>query len=171
MTSRPAAAKRTHPRPSSSVSEIAPGIFVGGWNDAVAFRGVRICVLDELPAEPIPESIHVPIYDESKDQAIRANLDRVAELASVAHARKEPVLLFCGQGVRRGSLAGAWYLHRSEGVPLDAAYERIRAVRPQIQHIREWVGAWSALNDEPDEKRAGRRAGPARSDGARERRT
>ncbi|MCI4317700.1 MAG: dual specificity protein phosphatase family protein [Thermoplasmata archaeon] len=147
--------------PTSSASEIAPGVFVGGWNDAVGFSGTRVCVLDELPAEPIPGSTHIPIYDESTDRAIRANLERVADLAAAARSRQEPVLLFCGHGVRRGSLAGAWYLHRSEGVSLDAAYDRIRAARPQIQHLNEWVGDWKALDQEATHPHPRRRANRA----------
>jgi hypothetical protein len=141
---RPAAKKKA---PSSTASEIAPGVFVGGWNDAVGFSGTRVCVLDELPAEPVPGSTHIPIYDESTDQAIPGNLEKVAALVAAARAKNEPALMFCGHGVRRGSLAGAWYLHRSEGISLDAAYDRVRAVRPQIQHINEWVGGWKALEE------------------------
>lgn len=155
---RPASTRKT---PSSTASEIAPGVFVGGWNDAVGFSGTRVCVLDERPAEPVPGSAHIPVYDESTDRAIPANLEKVADLVRDARSRNEPALLFCGHGVRRGSLAGAWYLHRSEGISLDAAYDRIRAVRPQIQHIREWVGGWKALEEEasrPKPPRPGNRA-------------
>jgi hypothetical protein len=147
MTPPRAASSTKKSPPATSASEIAPGVFVGGWNDAVGFRGAKICVLDDAPAEPIPGARHIPIYEEASDRAIRANLDRVATLVTTARAKHEPVVLFCGHGVRRGSLAGAWYLHESEGISLDAAYERIRAVRPQIQHIREWVGTWETLED------------------------
>jgi hypothetical protein len=51
-----------------------------------------------------------------------------------------PVLVFCGHGIRRGPLAAAWYLHRSEGLTLAEAYTRIRAVRPQIEEAKEWIG-------------------------------
>lgn len=152
---RPAAKK---PARSSTASEIAPGVFVGGWKDALAFAGTRVCVLDEVPEEPIPGSTHVPIYDEATDRAIAPNLEKVADLVTVARSKGEPALMFCGHGVRRGSLAGAWYLHRSEGISLDAAYDRIRAVRPQIQHVNEWVGEWKALEEE-----AGRAPPRARS--------
>jgi hypothetical protein len=130
---------------STDASEIAPGVFVGGWNDAITFPGTKICVLDDPPAEPIPGATHIPIYNEAKDEALRANLDRVASLVEEARARREPVLVFCGHGVRRGSLAGAWYLHASEGISLDAAYDRVRVVRPKIQTLRDWVGGWQSL--------------------------
>lgn len=121
-------------------SEIAPGVFVGGWKDAEQFAGTRLCVLDDPPAQPLPGMVHVPIYEEPGDQVIPANLDRVAELAKAARGRGEPVLLFCGHGIRRGSLAGAWYLHRSERIPLATAYERVRSARPQIETLEQWVG-------------------------------
>jgi protein-tyrosine phosphatase len=132
---------------TSNPSEIAPGVYVGGWDDAVHFRGTRVCVLDEAPEEKLPAEAHVPIYDEKKDQPMRANLDRVAHLVEAARAKNEPVLLFCGHGVRRGPLAGAWYLHEHDGLSLDAAYEKVRAARPKTQHVKEWVGNWKVLVD------------------------
>ncbi|MCI4362038.1 MAG: dual specificity protein phosphatase family protein [Thermoplasmata archaeon] len=145
MTPTPSASRAKKSPLPTNASEIAPGVFVGGWNDAVGFPGTKICVLDDPPAEPIPGASHVPIYDEAKDQAIRPNLDRVAALVSAARGRKESVLLFCGHGVRRGSLAGAWYLHSSAGISLDAAYDQVRSVRPKIEVLHEWVGNWQAL--------------------------
>lgn len=130
----------------SSVSEIAPGVYVGGWNDAVRFEGARFCVLDEA-ADEMPADAHRPIYDETKDAPIKANLDEVADLVRGARSRGKPVLLFCGHGIRRSPLAGAWYLHRTEGLTLDAAYDRIRSVRPKVEHVREWVGHWQLLEE------------------------
>jgi len=132
---------------ASKASEIAPGVYVGGWNDAVEFHGMRVCVLDEVTEEPLPAEQHLPIYDEKNDQPLRANLDRIAGMVETARAKNEPVLLFCGHGIRRGSLAGAWYLHRHDGLSLDAAYEKVRAVRPKIQHVKDWVGDWKVLVD------------------------
>lgn len=153
MTAKKQATKKT-PRPRQAhASEIAPGVFVGGWDDALGFEGARFCVLDEVPKDDLPADAHIPIYDDATDSPIRKNLDTLADRVSAARSRGRPVLLFCGHGVRRGSLAGAWYLHRSEGVPLDRAYARIKAVRPQIQHVREWVGHWESLADpEADRK-------------------
>ena len=130
---------------TSKASEIAPGVYVGGWSDAEQFQGTRICVLDEAPDDRIPGDTLVPIYNEKQDRPIRENLDRVAKMVETARTAKQPVLLFCGHGIRRGSLAGAWYLHAHDGISLDAAYARVRAVRPKIQHVKEWVGDWKGL--------------------------
>jgi dual specificity protein phosphatase-like protein len=130
---------RKAPSRANGPSEIAPGVFVGGWNDALKFEGARFCVLDDAP-EDRPPSAHVQIYEESNDRAIPANLDRLAADVRAAHGRGQPVLMFCGHGIRRSPLAGAWYLHRAEGLPLAKAYERIRAVRPKIEEAREWIG-------------------------------
>ncbi|MCI4326861.1 MAG: dual specificity protein phosphatase family protein [Thermoplasmata archaeon] len=140
-SSRPAAKAKSH-APKSNASEIAPGVFVGGWNDAAEFVGVRVCVLDDPPEEPLPGSTHVPIYDEKQDAALPANLDRVARLVEDARGNGKPVIVFCGHGIRRGSLAGAWYLHRQSGISLDEAYERVRAVRPKIEEGKSWIGHW-----------------------------
>ncbi|MCI4372053.1 MAG: dual specificity protein phosphatase family protein [Thermoplasmata archaeon] len=128
----------TAPR-KNGLSEIAPEVYVGGWKDAETFGGTRFCVLDEAP-EGMPKGTHIPIYDEATDRAIVSNLDRLADSVMTARARGEPVLLFCGHGVRRSPLAGAWYLHRSEKISLDAAYDRIQNVRPKIERAEKWVG-------------------------------
>jgi protein-tyrosine phosphatase len=145
MTPKTAAKKPpTAKRPLPSPQEIAPGVFLGGWNDAVKFSGQRFCVLDEAP-EDMPPATHVPIYDEGKDAPIVTNLDRVAAGMDSARRAKEPVIVFCGHGVRRSPLAAAWYLHRYEKLSLDEAYARIRAVRPKVETPREWIGNWKQL--------------------------
>jgi hypothetical protein len=120
-------------------SEVAPGIFVGGWHDAAAFVGERFCVLDEKPDESM-HSTHIPIYNEADDRADPMRLEQLANAVAGAHAAGRRVLIFCGHGVRRSPLAAAWYLHRSQGLSLDAAYERIRAVRPKVEPARSWLG-------------------------------
>jgi hypothetical protein len=130
-TARPKAKK-------TGASEVAPGVYVGGWKDSVAFEGARFCVLDEAP-EDLSGATHVPIYDSEKGQAIPANLERLAQAMEKAHEDGTPVIVFCGHGIRRGPLGAAWYLHRAEGLPLDAAFDRIAAVRPKIERPREWI--------------------------------
>jgi len=137
---RSPSAKKTVPSPQ----EIAPGVYLGGWNDAVKFSGKRFCVLDEAP-DDMPPATHVPIYDETKDAPIVANLDRVAAGMNSARKEKEPVIVFCGHGVRRSPLAAAWYLHRYEKLSLDEAYARIRALRPKVETPKEWIGNWKPL--------------------------
>jgi hypothetical protein len=126
-------------------SEVAPGLFVGGWNDAAAFDGVRFCVLDEAP-EGMPEATHVPIYDERTGAAQRPNLDRLAQEIGKARAGGRPVLVFCGHGVRRSPLAVAWYLHRAEKIPLDEAFERVRAARPRAEPPAAGLGDPASLD-------------------------
>jgi Dual specificity phosphatase, catalytic domain len=140
----PMVASKSHPTPAkprskNGPSEIAPGIFVGGWKEAVGFEGTRICVLD-APPEDMPPATHIRIYDEEADRAVRENLDRAVTAMKDAHDRGEPVLVFCGHGVRRSPLAAAWYLHRVEHLSLDAAYDRIRSVRPKVEQARDWTG-------------------------------
>lgn len=132
--------------PATNASEVRPGFFVGGWEDAERFDGTKFCVLDEAPPD-MPPATHVAIYDGSKRQPIPANLDRLATLIGTARAKQEPVLVFCGHGVRRAPLAGAWYLHRSEGISLDDSFARVRAVRPDIEHVKKWAKGWKVLVD------------------------
>jgi len=153
-------AKRATPKKKATVSphspsEIATGVFVGSWNDAVSFRGKRYCVLDELPADA-PADEGLTIYDEARAAPIRANLDRLAGLIDRARKNGDPVLVFCGHGIRRSPLGGAWYLHRSEGISLEEAYARIRAVRPKVEEAKDWIEHTEALS-EPSAARGGGR--------------
>ncbi|HTP53856.1 MAG TPA: hypothetical protein VML94_02690 [Thermoplasmata archaeon] len=140
---------------SSNPSEIADGVFVGGWKDATSFAGARFCVLDERPEEldEMPGTEHLPIYDGTTDAPKVENLDRITEMAHRAREQGTPVLLFCGHGVRRGSLAGAWYLHRYGNLTLDQAFERVAAVRPQIERPEEWMKGWKVLLEAPPPRR------------------
>ena len=137
-TAKKATPKRTKAR-TDGPSEIAPGVSVGGWRDALRFEGSRFCVLDEAP-DDMPSATHIKIYDDSSDRAIVENLDELAREIQRERSNGRPVLVFCGHGVRRSPLAGAWYLHRAEGLTLDEAYERIRSVRPKIEEAKEWIG-------------------------------
>jgi len=133
---RPSAEKQASRR--TSPAEIAPGVFVGGWKDATRFEGERFCVLDEA-RDDLPPCVHVPIFSETTGEVNRRNLDRLAKLVQTARSEGKPALIFCGMGIRRGPLGGAWYLHRAEHLSLDEAYARVRAVRPQTEHARDWV--------------------------------
>ncbi|HTT73157.1 MAG TPA: dual specificity protein phosphatase family protein [Thermoplasmata archaeon] len=130
----------------SRASEVEPGLFVGGWKDAVEFEGARFCVLDEAP-DGVPGATHIPVYDGATDGANRSNLDRLAK--EIERARKDgrPVIVFCGHGVRRSPLGAAWYLHRARSIPLDAAFDRIAAVRPQVERPQEWLGSTESLEE------------------------
>ena len=129
---------------SKSPSEIAPQVYVGNWEDAQQFDGARFCVLDEAPAD-MPKATHIPIYDESTDRADSKSLDRLAKAMQEAHAKGQPVLVFCHQGRYRSPLGAAWYLHRTEGLTLEKAFEKVRAARPKAKPASEWVGNYSEL--------------------------
>jgi protein-tyrosine phosphatase len=143
---KPTPPRKSRVRPKSP-AEFASGVFVGGWNDAVVFEGTRFCVLDEEPAE-MPRSTHIPIYDDRSGAALRTNLDRLAREIGAARAAGRPVLVYCGHGLRRSPLAAAWYLHRSEQLPLPEAFERVRAVRPKAEPPSSWMGNAASLEGE-----------------------
>jgi protein-tyrosine phosphatase len=139
---------RVQDRPPPTGTEVAPGVFVGGWVDAARFSGAKICVRSEAP-EGMSHVTHLPVYDEEREEPIRPNLDRVVDAIRAKRANGETVLVFCGHGVRRGPLAVAWYLHRTDGISLDAAFARVAAVRPQIEHVRAWARHWRTLDSPP----------------------
>jgi len=126
------------------LSEIAPGVFVGNWEGAQRFEGARFCVLDAAP-DDMPPATHVQIYDEATDRADPKSLDRLASAMSAARAKGEPVLVFCHKGLYRSPLGAAWFLHRSEGLPLDQAFERVQEARPKAKSASNWVGNYAEL--------------------------
>jgi hypothetical protein len=137
---------------TTAASGFAPGLFVGGWKDAESFSGAWFCVLDEAP-DGWPPGTHFAIYDGEKDAPILENLDHVAQLMHAAASRHGKVIVYCARRVRRPPLAPAWYLHRYASLPLEEAYARVRAVRPQIEEATEWMDHWQVLES----------AGPDRS--------
>ena len=127
-----------------SPSEFTPGVFVGNWEDAQQFEGARFCVLDAAP-EDMPAATHIQIYHEDGDRADPKALDRLAKAMSAARANGEPVLVFCHKGLYRSPLGAVWFLHRSEGLTLDQAAERVQAVRPKAKAPSSWVGNYVDL--------------------------
>ncbi len=138
---------RTRNRSGSAASEISPGVYVGGSQDALRFDGAKFCVRDD-PTERPADATHIPVYDPSTDRAIPANLERLAREIARARARGDPVLVFCGHGIRRGPLGVAWYLRRAEGLSLAAAYARVRVARPTIEEARVWIRDTSNLDSD-----------------------
>jgi len=153
MPARPSTTPRKPARTKPTAAEVRPGLFVGGWGDAQKFSGTKFCVLDEAPPD-MPAATHVAIFDEATEEPIVSSLDQLSELISAARTREEPVLVFCGHGVRRSPLAVAWHLHRSESIPLDDAFDRIRAVRPFIEPVHAWAKGWKVL-EAADRRRSG----------------
>lgn len=119
-------------------------MFVGNWEDAQRFEGAKFCVLD-APPKDMPPATHIQIYDEGTDRADPKSLDRLVNAMKAQHAKGEPVLVFCHQGLYRSPLGAAWYLHRAEGLTLDQAYERVRSVRPKAKPAAGWVGNYADL--------------------------
>lgn len=128
---------KSSPR-SNGPSEIAPGVFIGARRDADRFEGVWFCVLDEAPPD-LPDATHIPLLEAGTGAANRSNLDRLVRGIRQARAEGRPVLIYCGHGIRRSPLGGAWYLRAELGLPLEAAFDRIAAVRPQVERPREWL--------------------------------
>ena len=128
-----------------TASEVVGGLFVGGEPDSLRFEGARICVRDQDAPPTRSSDVHLPVYDPVLRQPIRENLDRVADRIEQSRAEGRPVLVYCGFGHRRAPLAAVWYLHRVLGIGLDEAYDRVRVVRPGVEHVRRWIGEVSAL--------------------------
>ncbi len=128
-------------------SEILPGLWIGTYRDSYAWKGFAICVLEERFSE-LPKTVaHVPILDPdgfdggdgSSLRAVYAQLEAVNDLVDAALARKDTVLVCCGQGIERSPLAVVWYLHRRKGMTVTQAYALVRSKRPEVQERLEWL--------------------------------
>lgn len=124
--------------------EIVPGIFVGDEDDCCAFDGVVICVSD-LPSMG-HQCLNVPIlkYGDGPPPpdyvtADRKKLALVTKSINAARGRGFPVLVHCAAGIERSPLAVAWYIAHQRHIPLEAAYEIIKAKHPITQDRRYWV--------------------------------
>ena len=84
--------------------------------------------------------VHIPIYDPETGRARFEEIEKVVSLVSAAlRSGDQDVLVSCGSGTERSPLAIAWYLHRTEGLDVSAAYSDISGKRPQVQPRLEWL--------------------------------
>ena len=122
-----------------SPQEVAPGVFVGGWDDATHFTGAKFCVMDD-PPQGLPGTVHIPIYDEVRNAPILPNLEILAQRVRLAHdvgAPRAGVLRPRDpSGAARRGLVPASVRAADRGGGL----RQVRSVRPKIEHARDWIG-------------------------------
>lgn len=124
--------------------EVVPGLFVGNLQDAAAWPGPRLCVLENWPGYwpdyPCrPGDAHIPIFNGA--EASVAALDACAAWLEERLAAGEKVLLHCGAGMERSPLTAAWFLYRRRGLTWEQAYAVVQAARPLTQRRDAWVPA------------------------------
>jgi protein-tyrosine phosphatase len=123
--------------------EITPGIFVGEDHDCDPFDGVAICVTDG----PLwgHRCLHIPILkygDGPAPDYVSADRKQLALVTKSINAARHvglPVLVHCAAGIERSPLAVAWYIAHQRNIPLEAAYEIVKAKHPITQDRRYWV--------------------------------
>ena len=141
------------------MNEIVPGLYVSGygeWTDEVydEDKWLVICVLENCNQqgfERYPRIEHTKHYPLLRGEQIspseyatrwpasRQALDQVAsEIATGIHEGRN-VLVHCGAGLERSPLAVVWYLSKSMGISIDAAYEIVRRARPQVYDRQSWL--------------------------------
>jgi protein-tyrosine phosphatase len=141
------------------MNEVVPGLWVSGygeWTDAVydEDKWLVVCVLENCEQEgfkryePIPHTKHYPLlrgeqmdngYYATRFPASKQALDQVASEIAMGLREGRNVLVHCGAGVERSPLAIAWYLSKSMGINVDAAYDIIRRVRPNVFDRQSWL--------------------------------
>jgi protein-tyrosine phosphatase len=114
-------------------------LYLGNQSDADAFRGQRLCVLEEPNCrQRMDDTRHIAILEQGL--ARRAKLTEAAEYITQSLAEGAQLLVHCGAGVERSPLTVAWwYVHIGAFTNLDTAYAALKAVRPQVEDRRAWL--------------------------------
>jgi hypothetical protein len=129
------------------VCEVAPGLFLGNIQDAMAWTGPRLCVLEGWPgywADYPPQNprrpgvdANIPIFN-GHEANVEA-LDKCVAWIDAHLAKGHKCFLHCGQGIERSPLTAAWYLYRKSGGSWEEAYAHVCRMRPQTQRRDHWI--------------------------------
>lgn len=129
-----------------TASYVLFNVSVGGMEDCPSFEGRRINVMS--PREVCPVSGCLPYRGAVPragdmgpwDDVVYHRYDLEAVAGQIERDRQEgPVLVHCRQGLERSPLAVMWWMHRYHALDLEAGYQSIRFVRPQIFDRRQWI--------------------------------
>lgn len=123
-------------------TEVFPGLYVGGMEDARHFAGVTIAVHEDAKSAEASD-YHFPFMEGLRGDegfvASRYMLEAVRHVARHYVKRGDPVLIHCGAGIERAPLAAVWYLHHWENMTVNAAYDLVCEKRPQVQRRKHWL--------------------------------
>jgi hypothetical protein len=67
------------------------------------------------------------------DQCARHMRDKIEKAPDIR------IVVHCAMGMERSPLAIAWYLHKFEGMDLNAAYKKLADARPIVIDRRSWI--------------------------------
>lgn len=119
----------------AGMSGILPNLFLGGMQDALGpFEGWRLYVHEQPPLYTGDNCLWIPILPGGPtNKASRTALDLCATVIDSILVRGAPILVHCAQGIERGPLTVAWFLHTRRGMTIDQAYDWVIAHRPQVE--------------------------------------
>ena len=133
------------------VDEIRKNLFLGRLTDNRKFDGVKICVLEheEWNRSKIdPETIVIPII-KTKNLRLRAlyyqgianeiNMDAIVRLIKEYLSKDQKVLVHCEIGKERSPLMIAYYLHKTEELPLEIAFKEVKRLHPKAVNRLYWL--------------------------------
>jgi len=140
-----------------TANEIIKNVWVGDIDDARAWDGNKICVLEKYPKDYTQRknSVLIPILSrvvenvtptnkremisDEDAQVLMENIDLVSTLIQNHIMAGEKVLVHCIGGMERSPLAVTWYLHKNAGVPLTDAFDYVKKKRPQALNRIQWL--------------------------------
>lgn len=143
--------------------EVRPRVHLGDMNDAHAWTGARLCVLEAAMVYPHrhPGDHHIAILDHARTPwAVPERLDLAAKWIELWQRDSEvPLLVHCGAGIERSPLTLAWWLiARGECADFQAAYRQLMELRPIVANRLSWVptgarpSAFSPSSSRPSKK-------------------
>lgn len=130
--------------------EVVPGVWLGDLEDAGAWVGPRLCVLetgDHYDMRAGDRHIRILFPGEQDDGPTIARRDclREAHVVIEEGARRggsgtQGLLVHCAAGIERSPLTIATWLAETKREPtLKAAYERLMRLRPVVQDRAHWL--------------------------------
>ena len=129
-----------------TANRIIKGLYVGDYIDAHNTNGkvdVLVNVLESRsPVTDVAGELHIPIAKEGRDGSMHADIKQLNKVASIIDKNLKAhkmILLHCAAGSERSPLTIMWYLHVKKGVPLNVAYEIVKARRPQTRYCLNWI--------------------------------
>lgn len=130
-----------------ALRELLPGLWLGGAEDAAAFRGPRLCVHEAGRPYRSRRGDHaVPILrysDDGEEHLVPdlRGLERAARWISARRKARQRCLVHCARGVERTPLAVAWWLAREEGCSVEDALGLVkRRAGPVGGRAPLWAG-------------------------------
>jgi len=124
------------------ISWVINRLGITDWEGALEASLTGCYVINVAPElERMEENdITLPLNGNTNKQIVMS-LDRIANtIHNKLHESPESkVVIHCAMGMERAPLSVIWYLHKYHKLSLEAAHDKVVAVRPIVLNCLQWV--------------------------------